>query len=49
MEEYTDYFDDLIDTCVARDCLEEAFGIDSKTSKEAMVAWAKILIERHSD
>lgn len=46
-ESFTEYLDDLTDTCEMRNCLEETFGVDSETSKKALVDWAKEIIQRY--
>jgi hypothetical protein len=44
--DYTDFYDDLVDTHEMRVCLEEEFEVDGATAKESLIEWAKLLIQR---
>jgi hypothetical protein len=46
--EHVEYLYDLMDLGEMQDALEEGMDIDETTAKQAMLEWAKELVERYS-
>ena len=47
-EEETEYFDELLNVCEGKGCMQEAFDLDESTANKIIVKWAEEIITRYS-